>query len=134
MPPHRRPQGPQYGYCYARTADEKKVYVSAVFEMPMEDIRAGSGVIKAEFDKALVQKYGSPTSPNEARSGGCPTVWNVSTAAAEQNRQINCRLAPTQHADHRHRLDVRAHGTDPAAWPTEGAVMRTPRPSVFSGA
>jgi hypothetical protein len=79
---------PQYGYCYARTADEKKVYVSAVFEMPLEDIRAGSRVINAEFNRALVEKYGSPASPNEARSGGCPTVWNVSAAAAEEKRQI----------------------------------------------
>ena len=80
--------GPQYGFCYARTADEKTVYVSAVFEMPMEDIRAESRVITAEFNKALVQKYGSPASTNEARSGGCTTIWNVSAAAVEEKRQI----------------------------------------------
>lgn len=78
---------PQYGYCYARTADGKKVYVSAVFEMPMEDIRAGSCVILAEFNKALAQKYGSPADPSEARSAGCPVVWNVSKTDAEKNRQ-----------------------------------------------
>jgi hypothetical protein len=54
----------------------------------LEDIRAGSRVINAEFNRALVEKYGSPASPNEARSGGCPTVWNVSAAAAEEKRQI----------------------------------------------
>lgn len=79
---------PQYGYCYARTADEKKVYVSAVFEMPLPDIQDHNRVMNAEFNKALVQKYGSPTSPNEARSGGCTIAWNVSAAAAEDMRQI----------------------------------------------
>lgn len=78
---------PQYGYCTAWTADGKKVYVSALFEIPMEDARAESRVIKAEFDSALVQKYGSPASPNEARSGGCATIWNASAAGAEEDRQ-----------------------------------------------
>ena len=87
---------PQYGYCYATTADGKKLYVSAVFEIPIEDLKAESRVIHAEFNEALVRKYGSPASPEEARSGGCPTVWNVSAAAAEEKRQILLAAARQQ--------------------------------------
>jgi hypothetical protein len=80
--------GALYGFCTARTADEKTVFVSAVFEMPMPDVAAGSRVITAEFNKALVQKYGSPAGPNEARSGGCAPNWNLSAQAVEEKRQI----------------------------------------------
>jgi hypothetical protein len=80
--------GALYGFCTARTADEKTVFVSAVFEMPMADVAAGSRVITAEFNKALVQKYGSPAGPNEARSAGCAPNWNLSAAAVEEKRQI----------------------------------------------
>jgi hypothetical protein len=80
--------GAVYGYCYATTADEKSLYISAVFEMPIDDLRASNRVMKAEFDKALVQKYGSPAGPNEARSGGCVPNWNVPAATAEEKRQI----------------------------------------------
>jgi hypothetical protein len=80
--------GPQYGYCSARTADGNKVYVSAVFEMALPDIQEHNKVMTAEFNKMLVQKYGSPAGPNEARSGGCAVVWNVSKAKAEDMRQL----------------------------------------------
>lgn len=80
--------GAVYGYCSVYTADEKKLYVSAVFEMPIADVQAGSGVMTAEFNKALAQRYGSPAGPNEARSGGCTPYWNASAAAAEEKRQI----------------------------------------------
>jgi hypothetical protein len=79
---------PLYGFCSAGTADEKKVYVSAVFEMSMADVSAGSRVIKAEFDTALMQKYGSPAGADEARSGGCAPYWSLSAAAVEEKRQI----------------------------------------------
>lgn len=80
--------GPQYGYCWQRTADGKKLYVSAVFEMSVPDIQEHNQVMYAEFQKVLVQKYGSPASPNEERSGGCSVVWYVPEAKAEENRQI----------------------------------------------
>jgi hypothetical protein len=80
--------GAVYGFCYAQTADDKKMYFSAVFEMPMEDVRAGSRVITAEFNKALVQRYGSPGGPSDARSGGCAPNWNLSATAVEEKRQL----------------------------------------------
>jgi hypothetical protein len=80
--------GPQYGYCSAQTADQKKVYVSAVFEMALPDIQEHNRVMNAEFNKMLVQKYGSPAGSNEARSGGCTVAWYVSKAKAEEMRQI----------------------------------------------
>jgi len=80
--------GPQYGYCWARAADGKKLYVSAVFEMALPDIQEHNQVMNAEFNKMLVQKYGSPAGPNEARSGGCSIAWNVPMAKAEEMRQF----------------------------------------------
>src|SRR5262249_36141126 len=71
-----------------RTADQKKVYVSAVFEMPLADIQEHNRVMNGEFNKVLTEKYGSPAGSNEARSGGCSVVWNVSAANAEENREI----------------------------------------------
>jgi len=80
--------GAIYGYCYATTADEKALYISASFEMPIDDVRASNRVMNAEFNKVLVQKYGSPAGPNDARSGGCPVYWNGPMSAAEEKRQI----------------------------------------------
>ena len=74
-------QVPQYGYCYAITADQKKVYVSAAFEMPLPDIQEHNRVMSAEFLKALVQKYGS------SASGGCTMPEYTSKAATEEKLQ-----------------------------------------------
>ncbi len=88
--------GPQYGYCWARAADGKKLYVSAVFEMPLPDIQEHNKVMNAEFNEMLVQKYGSPAGPNEARSGGCSIAWYVPKAKAEETRQFQI-TAERQH-------------------------------------
>ena len=92
--------GAVYGICYATTADEKALYISAVFEMPIDDVRASNRVMNAEFNKALVQKYGSPSGPNEARSGGCAPNWNVTAAVVEEKRQVMITEA------HKHRTQV----------------------------
>jgi hypothetical protein len=83
--------GPQYGYCSARTADDKKLFVSAVFEMSVPDIQEHNQVMYAEFTRMLVQKYGAGA--NEALTGGCTVVWYVSKAAAEEKRQIVIKYA-----------------------------------------
>ena len=88
--------GPQYGYCSTQTADGKKVYISAVFEMGLPDIQEHNQVMKAEFVKMLVQRYGS--SANEAITGGCAVAWNVSKAKAEDMRQIVISAAHQQNA------------------------------------
>jgi hypothetical protein len=83
--------GPQYGYCSARTADDKKLFVSAVFEMSVPDIQEHNQVMYAEFTRMLVQKYGAGA--NETLTGGCAVVWYVSKAAAEEKRQIVIKYA-----------------------------------------
>jgi hypothetical protein len=85
--------GSQYGYCSARTADDKKVFVSVVFEMSVPDIQEHNQVMYTEFTKMLNQKYGAPAGANEALTGGCTVVWYVSKAAAEEKRQIVIKYA-----------------------------------------
>jgi hypothetical protein len=74
-------QFPRYGYCYATTADQKKMYFSAAFEMPLPDIQEHLQVMSAEFLKVLVQKYGAQA------SGGCTAPEYTSKAATEEKLQ-----------------------------------------------
>ncbi len=69
-----------------------------MFEMPLPDIQEHNRVMNAEFNKMLVQKYGSPAGPNEARSGGCTVAWYVPKAKAEDMRQIVITAAHQQNA------------------------------------
>ena len=78
--------GAQYGFCWAQAPDQKTMYLSAAFEMPLEYVSESKHVMSSEFGKALTATKGLPARPYEdARVAAC--VPQGSATAAETNRQ-----------------------------------------------
>lgn len=74
----------QYGFCWERRQSPTTIYISGSFEMPMEDIAAGSRVMFAEFAKDNAQRYGNPNQVYDSRNGACVPQGNATTAEAKR--------------------------------------------------